>query len=425
MISLVFIGILVLMLIGVPIGFAIGGCAAFGFMAKGLSLTSFCTAFITSLDSFPLMAVPFFILSGGLMEKGGISQRLVDLAKIFVGKVYGSLCIITTLACAVFGSVSGSAPATEAAIGGIMLPEMNAAKYDKHFSAALISVAATIGSLIPPSLSLILYGAATSTSIGDLFIGGIVPGLLLTATLSITCYRYAKKHDWQRFEREVVGAKEIGKVIFKAIPAILMPVIILGGIYSGFFTPTEAGAVACFYAIIVTVFIYREMTLKKFYTVLRDSAKLTVLCLLVAAFCNPFARLLTLERLPDALSKILLSLSSNSYVFLLLLNIALLFVGMFVDLVPAMLVLAPIIYPIATQSYGIHPVHLGVVMSFNLILGLSTPPVGANLFLISSMTGLSFTKITQKIVRFLIIGYITLLIVTYFPIMTTWIQYLR
>ena len=414
MLALVFVFILVLLVLGVPIAFAIGAPTLIGFQIAGLSLTSFSTSFLTSMDSFTLMAVPFFILSGGLMEKGGISERLVNFAKLFVGKIYGGLGIVTCIACAFFGAVSGSAAATTASMGGIMYPEMKKANYDSNFCAALIAVAGTVGAIIPPSLGFVIYGAATGVSIGDMFAAGVFPGILLTAMLSVTCYITARKNHWVPADMEKKSGRQVLHVLKESILALVMPGIILGGIYSGQFTPTEAGAVACLYALIVAKFIYKSLSWKDIYDIFKDSASLTVVCLIVAAFCDPFAKLLTLGGIPEALEAIITSVASSKITFLIIVNLILIVVGMFVDAVPAIMVLAPLLLPIA-QQYDVDPVHFGIIMCMNLTLGLSTPPVGSSLYISASITGMPVADICRKLVPLVGVSILCLLIVTYIP----------
>jgi C4-dicarboxylate transporter DctM subunit len=412
---IVFAVMFALLFFGIPIAWAIGGAAVIIIIAtSNIDLSLFVTSALTSLDSFTLMAIPFFILAGKLMEKGGISERLIDLANLIVGKMIGGLAMVTILACTAFGAISGSSIATSVAIGGIMLPGMGKSGYKKEFSAALICIAGTIGALIPPSMTFIIFGALTGVSISDLFIAGILPGILLALALAVTAYIISKKRGYRGVEYVDRTPKNVGRVLKRSVSAILVPVIILGGIYSGLFTPTEAGTVACLYAIILIVFVYRTLNLKGMIKVFSEAMRYCVITMIVVAFASGLARFFTIEMLPQQISSFIISLSDSPIIFLLFVNLLLLLVGCIMDTTAAMIVLAPIFLPIA-MNYGIQPVHFGIIMSFNLLLGLCTPPVGSNLFVVSSMTKLPIFTLGKAMLPFYAAAFISLFLVTYVP----------
>jgi len=405
--------------IGMPIAYAIGIAAVAAMLIfSSIDVSLFVSSALTGLDSFPLMAVPFFVLAGKLMEQGGISERLVALANLIVGKIAGGLAIIATLSCTIFGAISGSATATTVAIGGIMLPGMDKANYPRPFSAAVLCISGIIGALIPPSLTFVIFGAVTGVSISDLFIAGIIPGLLLTISLSVTAYVISRKNGYQGLPANRSIAN-VSMVLKRSVLALLVPVIIMGGIYSGIFTPTEAGTVACLYAAIVSLFVYKTLSFKDIYRLTAESAKLTIVMMVVIAFASGFARFLAIEEVPQALSNFLISVSESKIVFLLVINLFLLILGAIMDTTAACIVLAPIFLPIAVEHYGLNPIHFGVIMCFNLLLGLTSPPVGSSIFVTSSFTKIPLQTIGRRLLPFWIGGLILLILITYIPEIST------
>lgn len=414
-----FVLLLVLLFLGAPIWLAISIPAVIG-IASTTTPSLFLTATYGGLDSFPLMAIPFFILAGGLMEKGGISKRIVDFVNFFIGGFNGSLCVTACVACAMFGAVSGSAIATSVCVGGIVLPSMEEEGYDKTFSAALLGVAGTIGALIPPSMNFILYGAATGVSVGDLFIGGIIPGLLVTVLLSIMSVVLSKKANPHYVKPPKQRKTFYGflKVLKEASLALLIPIIILGGIYGGIFTPTEAGVVACIYAIILACFIYRNFDFKGLVNAFIGSTKLTCQTMFIVGVATAYARYLTLEGVPTLLSETIQSMTDSPLVYMLLTVLLLLIIGTFMDVGAAMMVMAPIMHPIA-MAYNINPLQYGVVMTMALIIGLTTPPVGSSLYVMASMTGLPFLNIAKKMLPFTFCYVVAMILCIFFEPLCT------
>ena len=404
----------ILLILSVPIGIAIGvatlitiiysGSLPLGFLAKEL---------VTSVDSFPLMAVPFFILAGEIMGKGGISQRLFGVAGALVGNKTGGLAIATIITCMFFAAISGSGPATVAAIGGVMIPAMVQAGYDRRFATATVAAAGSIGIIIPPSIPMVMFGVTASVSVGDLFISGIIPGVLIGAAMMVWAWYYSKKMGYTGLE-EKTSLKKIGKAIWDAKWALLIPVIILGGIYGGIFTPTEAAVVAVVYGLFAAMVLYRELSIKELPKVIYESALTTATVLIIVGAANAFGKLLTLEQIPTKIANGLISISSNPTVIILLITLILLIVGMFMDPLAAIIILTPILLPIVTQV-GYDPLHFGALMIINLAVGYFTPPVGVNLFVGSSISGVPMGPLSKAVFPYVISMLIILLLVTFIP----------
>lgn len=369
----------------------------------------------TALDSFPLMAIPFFILAGNLMSFGGISRRIVELANCMVGKVIGGLGIITVAASAFFAAISGSGPATVSAIGSMMIPEMEKSGYDKGFATALTCASGTIGVIIPPSIPFVIYGVITGASIGELFLAGVVPGIFIAAVLIGVCYFVSKKRGYGKIEavESSFEKKSIGKTFLSSFWALLTPVIILGGIYGGIFTPTESAVVAIIYSIIVGKFVYHELTIQIFLDAVKDTAITTGICLFTIGLSMAFASYLTMQQIPNKVAESILALTDNPFLILLLINCFLLLVGLFIDNISSMTILTPIFLPVVVKC-GIAPVHFGIFMTIALAIGFITPPYGANLFVATGITGLKINEISKPILPFLAALIVCLLLITYF-----------
>lgn len=418
--AIIFGSFALFIILNVPIGIAIGlSMLVFIGATDAVPLSFLATNMFTSTDSFPLMAIPFFMLSGALMEGGGLSQRLVNVAESFVGHVTGGFAMVTVITCAFFGAISGSGPATVAAIGSIMYPAMIERGYSKPFSAALIAASGCLGVIIPPSIPMVIYGVATGASIGSLFMGGFGPGIVFAAALMLLSYVICKKQGFKgnglkfSFKRVFVALKE-------GIWALFVPVIILGGIYGGFFTPTEAAVVSVVYGFIAGKFIYKELTLEKIWNSLISSSLTVGTVLIICGTGTIFARVLTIARIPDMIVSGILGMSSSPVVLIIILNILLLFVGMVMDTLAAIMILAPILLPVA-QYAGMEVVHFGLMMVVNLAVGFITPPVGVNLFVSCGITKLPFEKLSKAIIPFIIVLIGVILIVSFCEPLVMWL----
>jgi C4-dicarboxylate transporter DctM subunit len=413
--------ILVLLLsISVPIGVGLGLSTLLTMLlTSDIPVIMIAQYAFTALDSFPLMAIPFFIMAGNLMTLGGISRRIIEFTNLLIGKVAGSLGIVTVLASSFFAAISGSGPATVSAIGSMMIPEMTKSGYNKSFATALTCAAGIIGVIIPPSIPFVLYGVITGVSIGELFLAGFLPGFLIAAVLIAICYQISKKRGYGLNQGDEVRVSSNNKSLFRTFLdsfwALLTPIIILGGIYSGVFTPTESAVVAVFYALFASGVIYRELTLKIVLDSIRDTVVTTAICLFTIGLSMGFASYLTMEQIPMKIANIILSISNSPFVILLLINIFLLIVGCFIDNISSMTILTPIFYPIVVNHCGVDPIQFGVFMTVNLSIGFITPPYGANLFVATGVTGLKIEDITKEIMPFFLGLILCLILVTYIP----------
>ncbi|QOR67239.1 TRAP transporter large permease [Cytobacillus suaedae] len=403
-----------LLLLSVPIGISIGLATLITIFYSGtLPVEFLAKELVTSVDSFPLMAVPFFILAGEIMGKGGISERLFNVANALVGNRTGGFAIATIVTCMFFAAISGSGPATVAAIGGIMIPAMVRQGYDKKFATAVVAAAGSIGVIIPPSIPMVIYGVTGNTSIGDLFIAGIVPGILVGLSMMVWAYYYSKKKGYKGLA-EPTSLKKIWKATWDAKWALLIPVIILGGIYGGYFTPTEAAVIAVVYGLFASMVLYKELKFKELPKVLIDSALTTATVLIIVGTATAFGRFLTIEQIPNKVANAMMSISSEPIIIILLITVLLLFVGMFMDTLAAIIILTPILLPIAIQI-GYDPVHFGILMIVNLAIGFFTPPVGVNLFVGSGISGVSMGALSRAVIPFVVAMIITLIFLTFIP----------
>ena len=413
MTALLFISMIILLIVGVPIAFVLCGSSIIAILSTGdIHNAIVIQRMFSGSGSFTLLASPFFVLAGSLMSSGGISKRLVNLCNSLFGHISGGLAMVAIITCAFFAAISGSSAATAAAVGTIIIPEMLKHKYDKDFAGATVASSAELGVIIPPSIGLIQYGVATGTSISDLFMAGFLPGIFICLVLCVVAHFLCKK---QGFEPSKKATRQEKIQAFKdAILAILMPVIILGGIYSGVFTPTEAAVIAVFYGLIVGVFVYKEIKLSDIPRILTDSAITMSTVLLIMSASTIFGWILTKLQIPQAVAKGFLGISASKYIFLLLVNVLLLFIGMFCEAGAAMVILAPLLAPVA-QTLGIDLVHFGIIMMANLAIGMMTPPVGVNLYVVCDTAKVKIEGMFPYLVKYFLALVAGVLIITYVP----------
>lgn len=412
--AVLFIALVVTLVLNTPVGIAIGVSSLCAILADGrISSLYIVQQLVTSADSFPLMAIPLFILAGELMGAGGVSKRLLNVCNVFLGRFTGGLATVTIVLCMFFAAVSGSGPATVAAIGSMVIPTMLDKGYSKSFTLALIATAGSIGVIIPPSIPMVIYGVSTSTSISSLFMAGFLPGILIGFSLIVVSYLYCKKQGWKGDERKYT-AKEKLAAIWDAKWALLNPIIILGGIYAGIFTPTEAAAVAAVYAFICGAFIYREFNIKEMFATIGNACNTTGTTMVIIGCATAFTKILTIEKIPGAITNGIINFTDNKILILLLINVLLLIVGCFMDTTPAMMVLAPILLPIAAQ-FGVDPIHFGIVMVVNLAIGFITPPLGINLFVASRVGRSDLEMVCSGIIKFILVMVVDLLLITFIP----------
>ncbi|MDY3331908.1 MAG: TRAP transporter large permease [Pelistega sp.] len=401
------------MLIGVPIAISLGlaGSLVIIFFSND-SLSSVAVKIFETSEHYTLLAIPFFLLAGAFMTTGGVAKRLIDFANASVGHIRGGLAIASVLSCMLFAALSGSSPATVAAVGSIAIAGMVRSGYPIEFGTGIITNAGTLGILIPPSVVMVVYAAATEQSVGRLFMAGVVPGLLLGGILMVAIYIVARKKNLPALPR--ASLREWLSAARKALWGLILMVIILGGIYSGAFTATEAAAVAAVYSFIVAVFIYKDISLKECPKVLLEAGKLSVMLMFIIANAMLFAHVLTTEQIPQQLTEIVAAMDLAPWQFLIVVNIVLLVAGAFMEPSAIILILVPILFPIA-MHLGIDPIHLGIIMVVNMEIGLLTPPVGLNLFVASAITKLPVTRVIKATMPWLSIMLLFLILITYVP----------
>lgn len=417
--ALLFITFAVLLMIGAPIAVCLGTSSVVAMIAQGAGrpldtvMSSLPMIVSASTSKFVLLAIPFFILAGNIMEKAGISEKLITLAESCVGHIRGGIAIVCVLVACFFAAISGSGPATVASLGVIVVPAMIKSGYKPAFSAALMAAAGAIGVIIPPSITFVVFGSIADASIGDLFICGLVPGLIMGLALMIVALVVGKKEDLKTLP------KAPGKVRLKAFKdafwGLMMPVIILGGIYGGIFTPTEAAAVSVVYGLFVGIFIYKKIRVKEFYEILINSASTTATVMFITAAASLFAYVLTRARLDVAISAGLENLTGgNVIIFFIIVNIILLIAGCFLDSTSALYIFTPLFVPVA-NALGVNLLHLGVVMIVNLAIGLFTPPVGVNLYVACGVGGVNLKQISVAVIKLILAALLVLLLITYIP----------
>jgi C4-dicarboxylate transporter DctM subunit len=414
-----FLLLFVFMFMGMPIAVALGLSSVLTIMLVGRdSLASLALKLFETSEQFTLLAIPFFILAGAFMTTGGVAKRMIRFANACIGHLNGGLAMASVMACMLFAAVSGSSPATVVAVGTIVIGGMVRAGYSREMAAGVICNAGTLGILIPPSIVMVVYGAATETSVGKLFMAGVVPGIVLGLMLMAAIHFRARYLDLPRQPRaslrEVLGAAR------ESMWGLALMVIILGGIYGGVFTPTEAAAVAAVYAFFVAVFVYRDIGWRQAPRVLVEAARVTVMLMFIIANALLFAYVLTTERIPQDIAERIVSWGMSPWEFLVVVNVMLLIAGNFMEPTGIILILAPILFPIALRM-GIDPVHLGIIMTVNMEIGMITPPVGLNLFVTSGITGMSIMEVVRAALPWLSVLLVFLVIVTYVPILSLWL----
>ena len=408
-----FVLLFALMLIGIPVAISLGLSSALTIIffspdsPRSLAIKMFETS-----EHSTLLAIPFFLIAGAFMTTGGVAQRLIDFANACVGHIRGGLAIGSVLACMLFAALSGSSPATVAAVGSIAIAGMVKSGYTKEFGAGIICNAGTLGILIPPSIVMVVYAAATEQSVGKMFMAGVVPGVLLGVALMAAIYIVARIKKLPAQPR--VSVKEWFVAFRRALWGLLLMVIILGGIYSGMYTPTEAAAVAAVYSMFVALFIYKDMRISDFSKVMLESGKMTVMLMFIIANAMLFAHVLTTEQIPQSIASWVIDMGFSPWMFLVIVNIVLLIAGSFMEPSAVILILAPIFFPIAMEL-GIDPIHLGIIMVVNMEIGLITPPIGLNLFVSSAVTGMPITSTIRAALPWLMILIVFLLLITYIP----------
>lgn len=417
--AFLFLALFVFLFMGMPIAIALGlsSLLTILFFAQD-SLASLTLKFWQTMELYTLLSIPFFILAGAFMTTGGVARRMINFAVACVGHLHGGLAIASVMACMLFAAVSGSSPATVVAVGSIVIAGMVKTGYSKEFAAGVICNAGTLGILIPPSIVMVVYAAATESSIGRLFMAGIIPGVLLGLLLMGAIYIVARVKNLPRQPRASLA--EIVNTGRVAIWGLMLIVIILGGIYGGVFTPTEAAAVSAVYAAIVALFVYRDMGIKELPKVLTDSGRVTVMLLFIIANAFLFAHVLTTEQIPQAIAREITEAGLNQWQFLIAVNLILLVAGNFMEPSAIVLILAPILFPIAMEL-GVDPIHLGIVMVVNMEIGMVTPPVGLNLFVTAGVTGMSITHVVRAALPWLSILLAFLVLVTYVPAISTFL----
>jgi len=419
LLTLFLISFLVFMAVGIPVALAMGGSAlVYVFLSGDISPTLLIQTTFAGMSSFPLLAIPLFILAGNLMNEGGITDDLVNFSRQLVGHIRGGLGLTTIIACAIFAAISGSAVATAVAIGTVMLPAMRRAGYEDELSSAMTAAASCIGPILPPSIPFIIYGVIAQVSIGALFVAGIIPGLLLGVCLMIYMVIEAHRRGYPKEPRTSIRSVFAG--VLRALPSLMMPLIIIGGIWGGIFTPTEAAGIAVAYAFLVGFLFYRRLKLNRLYDLFLKSGTESAVVMLLLGLSEPFAWVVAVEQLPMKAMEALACLSSSPYVFLIIINIFLLLIGIPLETAPALTIVTPVLVPLAAKL-GIDPVHFGVIVCFNLVLGLITPPVGGVLFSICGITGMPLEKLSRGILIPFLVALAVLMIVTFVPVLSTFL----
>lgn len=406
-------------LMGIPIGFSLGIVSLVGIISESFPLKVIVQRLLIGADNYALVAIPLFILAGSLMSHGGMSRRLVEFSNALIGHWSSGLAMVSILASMFFAAITGSAIAASAAIGGLMIPLMIDEGYDARFAAPLISTAGSIGPIIPPSIPLLVYGVTTNNSVAELFMAGVVPGIIMGVALMLISYYFGKKRNYRGRETKAEFS-EILKSGKSAVLALLTPIIIIGGIFSGLFTATESGVVAVVYAFLIGKLVYKELTWTKLIECLKDSVMTTGQVLIVVAMATVFTWFITFNQIPQQLAALITSVVSSKIGLLLIINAVLLFTGTFIDTVSNVVIFSPLFLPLALQ-FGVDPIHFGVILAVNLTIGMCTPPLGVCLFVTSSIADISIGKMMRDLIPMLIVLLIVLGIITYIPESVLWL----
>ncbi|MER2108616.1 MAG: TRAP transporter large permease [Solibacillus sp.] len=414
------IGFAVLLLLGVPIAYVLGlTTVIYIFVAGNIDLMlTVPQRLYTGMENYGLLAIPLFMLAGELMNSGGITKRLVNVAKGFIGHYRGGLAYVNVSANMMLAAIIGSATAQIAMMSRTMVPEMEKAGYSRPFSAATTAAAGLLGPIIPPSMMFIIYGVSSGTSIGDMFMAGVIPGIILGFSFMVLIAIIGMKEKWPT-QPKATG-KEMWKSFINVIPALLVPIIIIAGILSGWFTATESAAIACVVSLIVGTFLYRELKLSSLPAIMTNTAVTTAVITILISMANIFGMVLAFEQIPKQIAEWMVGLSDSTFVFLLLVNIFLLLVGMFMDGIAALIILVPIFMPLLAE-YGVNPIHFGIIICINLTIGILTPPVGSGLFIASSLTNVKIGALVKALLPFLIVALLVLMLLTYIPVLTLWL----
>lgn len=415
--SVLFLILLVLAFLGIPIYIALGIGTLVALNMAGMPMLVLPQKFFAGMNSTSLLAIPFFILAGNIMSRS-ITTKLIDIANALIGRIKGSLGMVTVVASALFGAISGSGVATASAIGGITIPAMKKEGYPDTFAAAVSSISSILGPIIPPSITLIVYASITNVSVSKLFIGSVIPGIILVASLIIYCLIYGKKNNLPAHEK--MSGRQVGRVFKDGIWALLMPIIILGGIFGGIFTPTEAAAVAVLYALIISLFVYRDLKWRDVPKMFVDGAVATATIMVMVGLSKSSSYVVVTSGLPQQMLNAFTAITSSKTVILLLLNLLFLVIGMLMEANAAIIMMTPILMPLLS-AFGIDILSFGIVMSFNLCIGLVTPPVGLCLLIDNQIAETSLSKTLKEMFPMLIIAIVALMLITYIPVLTTWL----
>ncbi len=411
-VGIFFLALITLMLLGVPVAYALGIASAGYMLIEGTSLAMVAQRMVSGANSFTMLAIPFFFMAGELMNISGVTDKIITMAKALVGHLKGGLAQVNIVASVFFAGVSGSATADTAALGSSLIPSMVKEGYDLDFSAAITVASSCVGPIIPPSITLVLYGILTGTDVGSLLIAGIVPGIVVAGTQMIYTHFHAVKMDYPSYPK--ASAREMGKALTSGFSALMMPIIIIGGTMSGVFTPTESAAIAVLYGIIIGFFVYRNISVKEFYASLKKVGVNSMNNMLILASASCFSWVLTMTKAPDMLVELMLGITDNRIVMTFLILLLLIFVGFFMQASQALVVLAPILLPVA-KAIGIDPIHFGLIMVVTLTFGGCTPPVGSMLFVVNSITKMGFARLTKAMLPLYIPLVGAILLITFIP----------